>query len=241
MSANRLDASRVADDSKHSFRVKASLQPLMLAMGSLVWISQLANAEASSLLWATNISPTAFAVDAQTNVCANAGGTVIKLSPSGIPLQTNAICPRPGLAARAANGSYYFTGILPSHIGPRLIWLEFDPQDFGVVTLSNSPVFLVEYSAAGTLLWATNFGPYLSLKGIAVNDVLLDSEGDILLSYTHFTSTVDHSPVAAKFKADGSQVWTVAVPKYGNGLSTAGVVMRVGRRIRWWFPCPKAG
>jgi hypothetical protein len=66
--------------------------------------------QAPPLAWTTNIGARLFAVDAQTNLYANAGGMVIKLSADGQPLQTNAICPLPGLAQRDSPGNFYFTG-----------------------------------------------------------------------------------------------------------------------------------
>src|SRR3954468_11411702 len=69
-------------------------------------------AQAPGVTWSTNIGARLFAVDDQTNAYANAGGTVIRLDPSGAPIETNAICPAPntGVAARDALGNFYFTG-----------------------------------------------------------------------------------------------------------------------------------
>ena len=68
--------------------------------------------QAPGLLWSTNVGATLFAVDANTNLYANVGGTIIKLNAAGVPLQTNAICPLPGLAQRDTAGNFYFAGDL---------------------------------------------------------------------------------------------------------------------------------
>ena len=203
--------------------------------GSRIWVFSIltwvlagiavsVHAQAPGLLWTTNIGARLFAVDAQTNAYANVGGTVILLNGDGVPFQTNSICPRPGLARRDADGNFYFAGVLPSHIGPSLIYLEFEPQDFGGITLSNLPVYVAKYSPLGTLLWATNFGPANSLRGITVTDLVLDVEGNILMGYLHFTSTQDHSPVAAKLTEAGHYLWSTLLPKYGSWSTTTGTV-----------------
>ena len=76
------------------------LSALFLLLGalSLAVMTTRAHAKAPGLLWTTNIGARLFAVDPQTNVYANSGGTVIKLTGAGVPFQTNSICPRPGLA-----------------------------------------------------------------------------------------------------------------------------------------------
>ena len=52
-------------------------------------------AQPPGLLWRTNAGASLFAVDEQTNLYANAGGTVIKLNSDGVPFQTNSISPAP--------------------------------------------------------------------------------------------------------------------------------------------------
>ena len=128
---------------------------VLLMLGVLI---QAATAQTPGVLWTTNVSARLFAVDTQTNVYANSGGTVLILNGDGQLLQSSLICPRPGLAQRDSDGNYYFTGIMPNHLGFSLTWLDFDSQDFGGVTLSNHAVFLAKYSAAGTLLWAVISG-----------------------------------------------------------------------------------
>lgn len=117
------------------------------------------------LLWSTNLGARVFAVDEQTNVYANAGGTVIKLNAAGVPFQTNAICPIPGIAERDTAGNYYFAG-------------NFDgTQNFGGITLvggwTNAPVgpggatgwaagypthYVAKYASTGSLQWVKSFG-----------------------------------------------------------------------------------
>ena len=62
-------------------------------------------AQAPSLLWSVPVNGRVFAVDSQTNVYASSGGNVILISGSGVPVQTNAICPLPGRAQRDSIGT----------------------------------------------------------------------------------------------------------------------------------------
>ncbi|HEU0040145.1 MAG TPA: hypothetical protein VFR76_12820, partial [Verrucomicrobiae bacterium] len=103
-------------------------------------------------------------MDAQTNVYANAGGTVIRLSSAGVPFQTNTICPvAASYAQRDLAGNFYFAGTFDG------------TQDFGGITLVGGWIntinctppcwspgyptcFLAKYDNAGGLLWAVSFG-----------------------------------------------------------------------------------
>ena len=101
----------------HQFLPRVAIFALTLLLATQAF------AQAPSLLWTTNIGATLFAVDSQTNVYANVGGSVIKLNKSGTPISTNTICPKPGIAVQDAVGNYYFAG-------------NFDgTQDFGGITL----------------------------------------------------------------------------------------------------------
>ena len=110
MSANLLTASRPAPPYKLSTLKVAAILPWLVAALSLIVLSFRVQAQAPGLLWTTNIGARVFALDSQTNVYANVGGTVIQLSATGVPLQTNAICPIPGLAQRDSSGNYYYAG-----------------------------------------------------------------------------------------------------------------------------------
>src|SRR5688572_12119094 len=78
----------------------AGICALLVVAMLLAALSTRVQAQAPGLLWSTNIGARLFAVDSQTNAYANAGGTVIVLTGNGVPLQTNSVCPRPGLALR---------------------------------------------------------------------------------------------------------------------------------------------
>jgi hypothetical protein len=139
--------------------------------------------QAPGLAWRVNVGAQVFAVDAQTNVYANAGGTVITLTGAGATLSTNSICPVPGLAQRDASGNYYFAGQLDG------------TQDFGGITLvggfTNSPghqyqrgaptCFLAKYGPGGNLATAVSFG----LQGApqTVTDAVLDPAGGCCVGY----------------------------------------------------------
>jgi len=138
--------------------------------------------QAPGLVWTANVGATLFAVDANTNVYANSGGAVIKLNGAGQPLQTNTICPIPGLARRDAAGNFYFAG-------------NFDgTQNFGGITLvggwTNSPFppwqwrpgypthFVAKYDSAGVLQWVNSFGNY-TVTDNRLTDLLVDSTGAV--------------------------------------------------------------
>ena len=112
-----------------SHKVSGSTAFLLLGAFSLSLMATRAQAQAPALLWTTNIGARVFAVDGQTNVYANAGGTVITLSPSGVPFQTNTICPvAASFAERDVAGNFYFAG-------------SFDgTQDFGGITLGECTI-----------------------------------------------------------------------------------------------------
>jgi hypothetical protein len=184
-----------------------------------VFSVRFAAAQTPGLLWTTNIGARLFAVDAQTNVYANSGGTVFILNSAGVPLQTNVICPRSGLAQRDTNGDYYFAGVMPSHVNASGISVDFDAQDFGGIVLSNQAVYLAKYSSGGGLLWAKGLGPGNGVvrnnvqPGISVNDFLLDDNGNVFVGYSYYSSTLSHSSYLERFDIQGSNYWSAGVPQ----------------------------
>ncbi len=145
-------------------------------------------AQSPAILWSTNIGARVFAVDAQTNVYANVGGSVIKLSPEGVPLQTNAVCPLPGLAQRDAAGNYYFAGTFDG------------TQNFGGITLMGGYIdiwrnppqwypgyptcFLAKYESGGALQWVVDFKAtdYGSPNPHVVTDMVLADDGTVVVA-----------------------------------------------------------
>src|SRR5690242_6860789 len=93
-------------------RAVSCLRKMLIAMAGSVVLVNSALAQAPGLLWSTNVGATLFAVAGQTNLYANRGGDVIVLNSSGVPQQTNTICPLPGMARRDSAGNYYFAGLL---------------------------------------------------------------------------------------------------------------------------------
>lgn len=170
--------------------------------------------QAPTLLWSANVGATLFAVDAQTNVYANAGGAVIKLDANGVPLQTNTICPLPGFAQRDATGNYYFAG-------------NFDgTQNFGGITLvggwTNWPSpgrwtagypthFVAKYDGAGVLQWVTSFGPQGQTEN-QITDVLLDGAGGIFIAH------VRSGGLLTRLSATGQIVWSLGGDGGGDPL-----------------------
>lgn len=192
-------------------RFLGSILTLFLLAAALP--STLAATSPPELLWTTSIGARLFAVDEATNVYANASGNVIKMTGAGVPFQTNAVCPLPGLAQRDPDGNLYFSGVM------------FGPQDFGgIVLLSGAVFYLAKYSAEGSLLWATNFGPSpAGLRGAAVDDLVLDSAGNLLIGHRHNFSTTDFTPRASRFNPSGSLSWSIDLPKKSWATTTGRV------------------
>jgi len=141
-----------------------------------------AGATPPGLAWTTNIGARVFAIDEQTNLYASAGGNVLVLDASGTVLQTNSICPLPGVARRDAAGNYFYAG-------------SFDgTQNFGGITLvggwtnhngqyaSGWPTcYAAKYSSNGTLQWVKSFGSQ-STRNI-LTDMVLDPGGGLYAGY----------------------------------------------------------
>ena len=88
----------VAKAQQARFGVRSLILPLIFVALS----TQRLCAQAPGLLWTTNVGANVFAVDSQTNVYANANGTVITLNAGGQPFATNLVCPVPSVGAALA-------------------------------------------------------------------------------------------------------------------------------------------
>ena len=172
------------------------------------------------LAWSTNVGARAFAVDEQTNVYAYVGGSVVLLNGNGAVLQTNQICPIPGMAKRDASGNYYFSG-------------SFDgTQNFGGITLVggwinninfNPPrhapgyptLYVAKYASNGVLQWATNFG--VVAQANKFTDLELDPGGGVYAGYT----TIQNGHYVTHVSSTGGVDWTWNEPStgFGNGLA----------------------
>jgi hypothetical protein len=166
---------------------------------------------APGLLWATNIGATLFAIDSQTNLYANTGGTVFTLSGNGAVLQTNTVCPLPGIARRDSAGNFYFAGAFDG------------TQNFGGITLVGgwtnnaghySPgyptCFLAKYSSNGTLQWVTSFGPQAYSN--TVTDVAIDPAGGFYAAYRRAVGGLGVGARVAHLNMSGIEDWTWAEP-----------------------------
>jgi len=155
-----------------------------------------ARAQAPGLLWSTNVGAKLFAVDSQTNAYAQIAGTVIKISSAGVPLETNAICPRLGVAQRDAAGNFYFAGSLEG------------TQNFGGITLvGTSSGFLAKYNSAGSLLQAVQF-PSTTFNGLIVTDLLVDSDGRALVGFMSAWKTV-----VTRIEGSGAISWQTQISR----------------------------
>lgn len=180
-----------------------------------------ASGQAPSLLWSTNLGAQVFAVDEQTNVYVNAGGSVIQLNAAGVPLQTNAICPLPGIAQRDEAGNYYFSG-------------NFDgTQNFGGITLiggwtnwpnpghwaSGYPThYIAKYSSNGSLQWAKSFGQQAA-NGNQLTDLLVSDDGRVFAGHYQPDNFLGPTAFVTRFDDAGNFHWTVNA---GRGLVKLG-------------------
>ena len=183
-----------------------------IALGFLCQIHGL-HAQAPALLWHTNVGASLFAVDEQTNLYANTGGTVIKLNGDGVPLETNTFSQFPGMMQRDADGNFYLAGVVPAFFNGTF-------YDYG----SDHACFLAKYTAAGALVWSNRFGPTGLLRSVVIKDLRLDSAGDVYAGFTYYVSTTSHTSSAAKFDTTGSNVWTMEMPNFGYPSTTIGAI-----------------
>jgi hypothetical protein len=199
----------------HRLSVVVFFQLLSALSGGLF----LAYGQAPGLVWKLPVNAKFFAIDGQTNLYANTGGTVKVLNSSGVLISSNLFCPVTGpgatVAQRDAQGNYWFFG-------------NFDgTNNFGGTVLvggwTNGPVppghwvagyptcFLAEYSSNGVLQFVTSFGQQAQQNNPM--DLLLDPAGGAYLGYTSGQDT--HY---SHFTAAGSNEWTFSY-MYAFGLA----------------------
>jgi hypothetical protein len=194
---------------------------LLIALGTALLSTQALWAQAPALLWTTNVGARVFAVDNQTNVYANASGSIIVLSSAGIPMQTNVLCQLPGRAQRDAAGNFYYAGVRPA--------FNSGGGGSGIFQYgTTNACFLAKFNSSGFLIWSNGFGPTGPIRGIHVDDVQIDSDGDIYAGITYNVTTSDYSSAAARFDSTGSNTWTMGMPKTQFIQTTIGAI-RLGR------------
>jgi len=162
-------------------------------------------AQAPSLAWTANVSGQLFAVDSQTNSYVNVSGTVIQLSPAGVPLQTNAICPLPGIAQRDNTGNFYFAGTFNG------------TQDFGGITLTGLGNYCAKYTSDGTLDWAVSFNPPSGRNGYPLRsdvwDLRAEPDGGCYVAYDTQVYPTTMYLKFARFDESGQITWDVTGPQ----------------------------
>jgi hypothetical protein len=192
-----------------------------IAMGAALLAAQSIRAQAPALLWTNNVGARLFAVDSQTNVYAGSNGTIIVLNSAGIPVQTNVLGQLPGRAQRDAAGNFYYAGVIPA--------FNSGGGGGGIYQYgTTNACFLAKFSPAGSLIWSNGFGPTGPIRGIHVDDVQVDTNGNAYAGITYNVTTSDFSCAAARFDSTGSNSWTMAMPKNQNFISTTIGAIRLG-------------
>ena len=167
-------------------------------------------AQVPSVVWRTNVTATLFAVDSQTNIYANANGTVIKLNSLGVPLQTNSFCPvpsiAPGFALRDSAGNFVFAGNFDgtNDFGGKIIvggWTNATPfpnkWEPGYPTC-----YLAKYAPNGTLLWAARLDGLIAGSNV-VSDLVLNSDDSVTVG---LYAGVSFSQIV-QFSSTGASLW----------------------------------
>jgi len=207
-------------------KVFYALNLLLTTILLTCWFPRWAQAQAPGLVWSASLGARLFAVDAQTNVYANSGGTVFTIGSAGALLATNNACrvrsPAPVTARLDGSGNFYFLG-------------NFDgTQDFGGIVLVGGWInwpspghwtpgyptcFLAKYSGGGALQWVVSFGGQAVSN--APTDLLLDSASGVYPAYVRG----DGSGVIACFSSSGAEQWETVVPGsyYGAGVTLGGL------------------
>ncbi|HEY5910404.1 MAG TPA: chitobiase/beta-hexosaminidase C-terminal domain-containing protein [Verrucomicrobiae bacterium] len=212
-----------------------------ILMFSLCAVAQGAWAQAPGLLWRTNIGAAAFAVDAQTNVYANTGGTVFLLSSAGVPLQTNVICPLPGIARRDSIGNFYFAGTFDgtqNFGGITLVggWINFPSS--GMWTPGYPTCFLAKYGSNANLQWVVSFGSQGAVN--TVTDLALDPAGGFYIAFNFaLNGAVAHLSDTGASDANWTHEWPgpgVWIAKLGGATASNCVSMVVGDNM--WATAP---
>ena len=198
-----------------AYQPSPRLNQFALLFASAVLSIHVASAQAPSLMWSSDVNATLFAADAQTNVYANANGTVIVLDGNGQPSQTNLICPvpslAPGFAQRDESGNFYFAG-------------DFDgTNNFGGTTLVggwingvnyNPPkwvpgyptCYLAKYANDGALLWVVSFG--VQAQSNYLSDLVLNADGSVTVA---FVSGNQFAPQIEQYSSTGTKLWQSGV------------------------------
>ncbi len=153
-----------------------------------------ASGQTPTVLWSTNVGATAFAVDEQTNIFANSGGTVIKLTGAGVPIQTNLICPLPGIARADAAGNFYFAG-----------WLTSCPDFFGgTVQCKGDAFYIAKCTSAGALVWAKSFESHPTYPKV-IRDLQVTASGIAYVLYNIAYTLSEDITLVVRFDETGTE------------------------------------
>jgi hypothetical protein len=190
-----------------------NVQTFTLLIIGLVSV-RIAQAQAPTFLWRTNINARVLAVDAQTNVYANNGTLITVLNSAGVPIRSNAFYVPATATQRDVSGNYYFAGNRPETL---INTVDFIGYDYG----TTNALFLTKYTPDGTLVWSNGFGPTGRFRGfnpIQLKDLQVDSNGNSYAAYIYpHTNASDFYAMLAKLDASGSTLWNLAMPKLITG------------------------
>lgn len=177
-----------------------------------------ARGQAPAMAWSTNVGAILIGSDAQTNVYAELNSeSIITISSTGAALQTNHICPFPGLARRDAAGNFYFAGT----INP--------PVNFGGgIIVSNSLCAIAKFNSSGNIIWAQGFSfvqgtIYNSLN---VSDLEVDPSGVAYVTWVARFDEDQHAEWTLQMFSDATN-WSVSLPSLDGASEYYGVDARV--------------
>jgi hypothetical protein len=189
----------------------------LVTIGLALLLMRTTYGQVPALLWRTNVNATLFGIDSQTNVYANANGTVITLNSLGVPFQTNSICPVPSIAPsfalRDPNGNYYFAGNFDgtNDFGGKIIvggWTNLTPTP-GKWEPGYPTCYLAKYSSTAALLWATRIDGLIAGSNV-VSDLVLNSDGSVTIGNYAGLNFAQIS----QFNSTGTRLWQTNIANF---------------------------
>jgi hypothetical protein len=170
------------------------------------------------MAWSTNVGATLIGSDVQTNSYAELNSeSIVTINSTGAALQTNHMCPFPGLARRDAAGNFYFAGT----INP--------PVNFGSgIIVSNSLCAIAKFNGSGNIIWAQGFSfvPGTIYNSLSVGDLEVDPSGVAYVTWVARFDEDQHAEWTLQMFSDATN-WSVSLPSINGASEYYGVDARV--------------